>query len=301
MGAILIPFGDGRRVRPIAAVALCLSLVAFACAGGDSDGDGGNGKVRVVAGFYPLAEAAARVGGDRVDVTNLTPAGSEPHDLELRSGDIDRIERAAVVLYLGGGFQAAVEEAAKRADGEAVDLLAANEEDPHVWLDPNLMVGIAERVRAALVEADAAGRATYDANAAAYTADITALDAAYRQGLTECERRVIVTSHDAFGHLARRYGLVQDAITGLSPESEPDPERLSQLASKVRAERITTIFYETLVSPEVAETLARETGARTAVLDPIEGITEEEQARGRTYELAMTENLSALRTALGCR
>lgn len=297
-------------MRLIATMALCLALVGSACGGADGEGDGGNGgdgdgRVSVVAGFYPLAEAAARVGGDRVAVTNLTPAGSEPHDLELRSGDIDHIEGAAVVLYLGRGFQPAVEEAARRADGEVVDLLAAigvpGDGDPHVWLDPTLMARIAERVQAALVEADPGGRSTYDANAAAYAADVGALDAAYRQGLAQCQRRVIVTSHDAFGHLARRYGLTQDAITGLSPESEPDPERLSELAAKVRAQGITTIFYETLVSPRVAETLARETGAKTAVLDPIEGLTEEEQAAGRSWESVMTDNLSALRTALGCR
>lgn len=290
--------------------AAVLALALWAAAACTDGGDGGAArKVRVVAGFYPLAEAAAHVGGDRVAVTNLTPAGAEPHDLELRSSDVDRIEEAAVVLYLGRGFQPAVEQAAERGEGRAVDLLAPGagvveggaDDDPHVWLDPTLMARIAERVREALGEADPEGRPTYEANAAAYVADITALDAAYRQGLAQCDRRVIVTSHDAFGHLARRYGLTQDAITGLSPESEPDPDRLSELASKVRAEGITTIFYETLVSPRVAETLARETGARTAVLDPIEGITEDEQAEGRTYESAMTDNLAALRNALSCR
>ena len=262
----------------------------------------------MVAGFYPLAEAAARVGSDRVAVTNLTRAGAEPHDLELRSSDIDRIEDAAVVLYLGRGFQPAVEEAAQRADGEVVDLLAPESgvvegrtEDPHVWLDPQLMARIAERVRTALVAADPVGRGTYDANAAAYRAEIDGVDAAFRQGLAECDRRVIVTSHHAFGHLARRYGLTQEAITGLSPESEPDPERLSELAAKVRSGGVTTVFYETLVSPRVAQTLARETGTTTAVLDPIEGLSEEEQAEGRTWAAAMTDNLSALRTALGCR
>ncbi len=293
-------------MRAAATLVLCMSLAAVACGGSGAGGD--DGKVGVVAGFYPLAEAAARVGGDRVAVTNLTPAGAEPHDLELGSSDIDRIEDAAVVLYLGRGFQPAVEEAARRAEGEVVDLLAPQSgvaeqatDDPHVWLDPRLMARIGERVRTALTQADPAGRAVYDANAAAYASEIDAVDAAYRQGLAECDRRVIVTSHDAFGHLARRYGLTQEAITGLSPESEPDPERLSELAAKVRSEGVTTIFYETLVSPRVAQTLARETGATTAVLDPIEGLSEAEQAEGRTWAAAMTDNLSALRTALGCR
>lgn len=300
--------------RAVLAVA-CLSSLAWGCGGGNgSDGAADAGKVKVVAGFYPLAEAAGRVGGERVVVTNLTPTGAEPHDLELRASDIDRIEAASVVLYLGRGFQPGIEKAVDRAGGLAVDLLAPDlglmqgapgdaelDADPHVWLDPALLGRMAERVKAALVEADPAGRATYDANAAAYTAEIADLDAAYRQGLADCERRVIVTSHAAFGYLARRYGLTQDAITGLSPESEPDPERLSDLAAKVRADGVTTIFYETLVSPKVAETLARETGAKTAVLDPIEGLSEEQRANGESYTTVMGRNLSALRTALGCR
>lgn len=281
---------------------LCLLLALGACAGTKSAGED-DGKVRVVAGFYPLAEAAARVGGDRVVVTNLTPTGAEPHDLELRSSDVDRIEAAAVLVYLGGGFQPGVERAAGRAEGRRVDVSTTDEagDDPHVWLDPTRMSGIVDRVQEALVDADPAGRAAYEANAAAYRAELAALDGAYREGLAQCDRRLIVTSHAAFGHLARRYGLTQEPITGLSPESEPDPERLSDLAAEARARGVTTIFSETLVSPRVAETLAREAGATTAVLDPIEGLTDDEQARGRTYVSAMRDNLSALRTALGCR
>lgn len=256
-----------------------------------------------MAGFYPLAEAAARVGGDRVAVTNLTPVGAEPHDLEMRSTDIDRIEGAAVVLYLGEGFQPGVEEAARRARGEAVDLLegvAVRGDDPHVWLDPTLLIGIVERVRAALVAADPAGQSTYDANAATYVSELSALDAELQAGLATCARRTIVTSHAAFGYLAARYGLTQDAVSGLDPETEPDPKRLAELAAKVRADGTTTVFSETLVSPRVAEAVAREAGARTAVLNPIEGLDEGEAAAGESYASLMRENLNALRAALGC-
>lgn len=289
--------------RTTAWLALCLTVALAACGDGDGSGDAGN--VRVVASFYPLAEAAARVGGDRVAVTNLTPPGAEPHDLEPTSKDIDRIEGAAVVLYLGGGFQPGIEEAAPRSRGEAVEVLSADlgqrGADPHVWLDPSLMIRIAEKVQAALIQADPAGTATYEANAAVYTAALAMLDADFRQGLAACDRKTIVTSHDAFGYLARRYGLTQDALAGLDPEAEPDPRRLSELAAKVRAEGITTIFYETLVSPKVAQTLARETGVKTAVLNPIEGLDEDEQAAGQDYASVMRANLTALRTALGCR
>jgi zinc transport system substrate-binding protein len=302
------------RTRVAIALVMALAMVGGACGtrGGPAAAPG---KIKVVAGFYPLAEAAARVGGDRVAVTNLTPAGAEPHDLEPTSKDLDRIEAAAVVLYLGRGFQSGVEKAAKRAKATAVDLLdpafglvegVPDESghlgtDPHVWLDPTLMARIVGEIQAALIAADPAGRPAYEANGAAYQAALATLDVAYRQGLAACDRKAIVTAHAAFGYLARRYGLVQDAITGLSPESEPDPKRLAELAGKVRAQGTTTVFYETLVSPKVAQTLARETGASAAALDPIEGLTKQEQAAGKDYLSLMGDNLAALRAALGCR
>ena len=298
-----------RRV-PAALVGLAIAL-GTACGG---DGGAEDGRPQVVAAFYPLFEAAQRVGGDRVQVRNLTPAGSEPHDLELSSRQVDQIEDAAVVLFLGRGFQPALEKAAERAKGTKVDVLTALgdlrpagagddklEVDPHVWLDPRHLTTIVAEVAGALSAADPANRATYEANAREYTRELDELDAAFTTGLSNCDRRVIVTAHSAFGYLAGRYGLTQDAIAGLEPESEPSPQRIADLARKVRADGTTTIFYETLVSPKVAESLAREAGVRTAVLDPLEGLTDDEAKAGRTYVSAMRDNLAALRQALGCR
>jgi zinc transport system substrate-binding protein len=271
----------------------------------------------VVANFYPVYEAARRVGDTRAVVTNLTPAGAEPHDLELSPKQVDEILDANVVLYLGRGFQPAVEETVRdRSGGETVDLLDAlsarlrklppgegveGGTDHHVWLDPVLMADIVDEVRNALVRADPAGRRAYERNAAAYRSDVEALDKRYRDGLANCARRVIVTSHAAFGYLAARYRLVQEPIAGLSPEAEPDPKRLAELTDLVRREGVTTIFTEELVSPRVAETLAREAGVKTAVLNPLEGLTSEEQARGETYVSVMDQNLTILRKALRCR
>ena len=272
----------------------------------------------VVASFYPVYEAARRVGGERTQVTNLTPAGTEPHDLELSPKQVDQILDATVVLYMGHGFQPAVEDIAKsRHSGVTVDVLSAlaaqrklrglpsgAEErgtDPHVWLDPVLMAGVVDEVRKALDRSDPAGVATYQRNAEHYRSEIEALDRRFRDGLRECARRVIVTSHAAFGYLAARYGLVQEAIAGLSPEAEPDPKRLAELADLVRREGVTTIFTEELVSPRVADTLAREAGVRTAVLNPLEGLTSQEIARGEDYVSVMDKNLATLRAALGCR
>jgi zinc transport system substrate-binding protein len=128
-----------------------------------------------------------------------------------------------------------------------------------------------------------------------------ALDRAYRHGLAHCARREFVTSHAAFGYLAQRYGLTQVPITGLAPESEPSPQQLASVVRIVRRTHTTTVFFERLVSPRLADTVARETGARTAVLDPIEGLTPSEQSRGQTYLSLMRENLASLRKALGCR
>jgi zinc transport system substrate-binding protein len=295
--------------RILAAVGVV--LVLGGCGGGTGSPDG---RPQVVASFYPLFEAAQRVGGDRVQVRNLTPAGSEPHDLELNTRQVDHIEGADIVLFLGRGFQPALEKAAQRAKGTKVDILDGLgalrpapagddtlEVDPHVWLDPVLFKAIVVRVAAALGDADPSNRATYDANAAAYVGQLDQLDAAFTSGLGDCARRTIMTSHAAFGYLAARYGLIQEAIAGLEPSSEPSPKRLAELAAKVRADGTSTIFYETLVSPKVAQSLAREAGVTTGVLDPIEGVSDAGAKAGRTYLTAMGENLAALRLALGCR
>ena len=298
--------------RGVAALAVVVTLGA--CGGGGSDDEAADGRPQVAAAFYPLFEAAQRVGGDRVQVRNLTPAGSEPHDLELSSRQVDRIEDADVLVFLGRGFQPALEKAADRAKGAKVDVLGAVgsllpapvgdadlEIDPHVWLDPRLMRAMVARVATALSEADPPNAGAYEANAVAYSGELDGLDASFRQGLAQCERRVMVTSHDAFGYLARAYDLTQDAIAGLEPESEPTPQRLAELAAKVRADGTKTIFYETLVSPKVAQTLAREAGVGTAVLDPLEGLSEDDAKAGKTYVSVMRENLAAVRQALGCR
>ena len=266
--------------------------IAAGCGGNASAGDG---REDVVAGFYPLAFAAEEIGGRDVDVTNLTPAGSEPHDIELSVRDVEHVLDADLVLYLGGGFQPALEEAAGETHGKAVDLLDGldvSDDDPHVWLDPVRYARMVEAIGRALRK-EAAGRAL--------AARVRALDAEYRSGLASCERRELVTSHAAFGYLAERYGLEQVSVTGLSPEAEASPRDLERVADLVRERGVTTVFAETLVSPELSETVARETGAKTAVLDPIEGLTKDDLTDGDDYFSVMRANLTAIREALGCR
>ncbi len=258
---------------------------------------------RVVAAFYPVAYAAQHIGGPSASVENLTPAGAEPHDLELKPSDVVAIGRADVVFYLGEGFQPAVEKAVESTHAHGVDLLAglrlrpgSDEQgraavDPHVWLDPLLYSRIATRIGKEL------GRPR---EAAAFAVRLRVLDREYRTGLARCRRRTIVTSHAAFGYLAARYGLSQLALEGLSPEAEPSPRALARLIVTVRRSHATTVFFETLVSPKLAETVAREAHVRAAVLDPLEGLTPDAVKHGATYFSVMGTNLTALRTALGC-
>lgn len=254
-------------------------------------------RTHVVAAFYPLAFAATEIGGDRVEVTNLTPAGTEPHDLEVSPRQIQDVRSADLVLLLGHGFQPQLEDAAGSGSQvlrllDTPGLRLFSNGDPHVWLDPRRFALIVERIAAALGTSARASELVYR---------LRTLDVEYRTGLADCARREIVTSHEAFAYLADRYRLRQIAIAGLTPEADPTPGALRDVISLVRRSGATTVFFETLVSPRIAETVARETGARTAVLDPIEGLTSSEARLGDDYFSVMEANLARLRSALGCR
>jgi zinc transport system substrate-binding protein len=286
-----------RSARVLSGLLAVIVLGAVAGCGGGGEGSeaAADGRLRVAAGFYPLAFAAEEIGRHGVDVENLTPPGVEPHDLELSARDVERIQSADLVLYLGSGFQPAVEDAALRSTGpvdllDTLDLIEGG--DPHVWLDPVRYAEIAARLGRMLQAEEAA---------AGFSARLAELDRELEEGLADCERRTIVTSHEAFGYLADRYGLEQIGVTGIEPEAEPAPQDLADVVDAVRETGATTVFVETLVSPEIAETVAREAGATVAILDPLEGLSEGALAEGSDYFSVMRENLAALREALGCR
>lgn len=276
--------------------AAVVAIVVVALAGGNNRSS--SSRVReVVVGFYPLAFAAHELGGSDVAVKNLTPPGAEPHDLEPTPRDVQNLQSADLVLLLGHGFQPSLERAANGASGHVADLLDAagvdpHPRDPHVWLDPLRYAAVVRAVARAL---------GHPATARPLVRRLAALDSGYRAGLAHCAHRQIVTSHEAFGYLADRYGLEQTPITGISPEAEPTPRALRHVVDVVRATRATTVFTEPLVSPRLARTVASETGARTAVLDPIEGLTSREQDRGDDYFTVMRRNLATLERGLGCR
>jgi zinc transport system substrate-binding protein len=311
---------------------LLASAVVLTAAGCSQDPQAGAAagadQLSIVAAAYPFQFVAERVAGTDGQVTSLTQPGSEPHDLELTPRQLASVIDADLVVY-EKTFQAAVDAAmAQSGRDNALDTTTvvpledlgtgvghdhvedeqhAGEEghaeesglDPHVWLDPaNLAtIGVAVAERLAAVDPDHAD--DYTANAKALESDLTALDEEYRAALGSCERTEFITTHAAFGYLAGRYGLTQIGISGLSPDAEPPPGRIAAVQAEAREHGITTIFYETLVSPDVATSIAEDSGLRTDILDPVEGITS--QSRGTDYLSVMRSNLTALGTANGCR
>lgn len=311
--------------KPLALLgALPLVLLLAAC-GSSDDGSAGGDTTSVVASFYPFAFVAEQVGGTHVDVENLTSPGAEPHDLELKPKQLGDVQNADLVVYQQH-FQAAVDDAVKQADRPTKNTLDVasvvklkpvqegaedgheeegheeesheEEEDPHVWLDPQNMVAVAKSVEAKLSAADPDHASDYAANATKLISELERLGTEFETGLKTCRTRTIVTSHAAFQYLAARYDLTQVPIAGLDPANEPSPSQLADITDLVRKEKITTIFTEELVSPAIADTIAKETGATTATLDPIEGLSDE--TKGQTYLTLMRKNLETLREANSC-
>lgn len=270
-------------------------------------------KLNVVVSFHPLAEFTKAVGGDRVDVQSLVPNGVEPHDWDPSPQDMITLVNADVFIYNGGQFEGWIDKASQSIDPKKTKVLEvsaviavvqASEKngliDPHFWLDPVLVSEAVDHIKNVLEAADPRSAELYRFNAEKYKAKLSELDAVFKNGLKSCLRREFVTSHDAFGHLARRYALKQIPIAGVSPEAEPTPQETAKIVSLVKAQRVSTFFMETLISPRLVEALARDAGAKVDVLNPFEGLTEEEQASGADYFSVMEQNLNKLKRALNC-
>lgn len=331
------PDGGSLRARwrstlRLGAAPAVLALLLSGCGSasdGDTDAAAGAG-VDVAASFYPLAFVVARVGGGNINLTDLTKPGVEPHDLELAPRDVARIGESDLVVYLKG-FQPAVDDAVASApggaaldvtasarldlqgppeggastpagdagtNGQAGDGRGTGAIDPHFWLDPTRLADVADAVAGRLEQVDPPNALDYRANAEQLRSELESLDQEFRSGLATCRNRNLVTSHAAFGYIAARYDFDQVGISGLSPESEPSPQQLKAVTRFVEENNVTTVYYETLVDPAVARTVADETGASTAVLDPLEGLTK--ASAGSNYVEVMKSNLKTLRAGQGC-
>lgn len=272
---------------------------------------GQNNRLKVTVSFYPLAHFTEKVGGDLVEVATITQPGVEPHDYEPTPQDIVKIRSSRLFIFNGNGLDPWAERLREDLINNGVrviDMSAALKSstteyiiDPHIWLDPLLVSRQIDIIREELSDLDSVNLERYRETAAVYQRELSELDQTYRKGLAVCERREVVVSHQSFAYLGNRYRLAFYPIAGISPEAEPSSSRLADLVQLIRQKKITWVFFETLVSSKLAETIARETGAKTEVLNPIEGLTEEEQQKGENYDTIMRDNLARLQEALLCR
>lgn len=306
----------------VCACTLSLSLLT-GCGTQPADTAAGDGRLRVLTSFYPMYDFACKIGGDCIDVINMVPSGTEPHDWEPSTNDLKNLEKADVFIYNGADMEPWADDLlVSRSDtlrvveaSENVELRTTDGEhehahehegadhhhgdfDPHVWLDPENAKIEMEAIRDALCAADPENSTVFQSNYEKYAAELDALDAEFREKLAPLPNRTIVVAHEAFGYLCDAYGLTQVGIEGLSPDSEPDPGRMAEVIDFVREHSISTIFFEELVSPKVAEAIASETGAQAKMLSPLEGLSDEQAAAGADYFSVMHDNLAALMEAL---
>lgn len=311
-----------KKTQKIVAALLVFLLMASGCAGKAQSPSqaAGEGKLSVYASVYPIFDFASKIAGDRAQVSCMLSPGEEAHHWEPQPADIVALENADVFIYNGAGLEHWVEsvlatlknqslmvvEAAEGMDTEAHEdedghdghVHSHGGQDPHVWLSPMNAKQQMEAIQLALSAADPENAAYYRANYEHYAQELDKLDSEFADTLGPLPNREIIVSHQAFGYLCERYGLTQIAVEGLTPDSEPDAARLAQIIGLAKAHQIRVIFFEQLASPKVAEMIAREVGAQTAVLSPIEALSDAEIAAGEDYFSVMRKNLAALYEAL---
>ncbi|TGA98818.1 metal ABC transporter substrate-binding protein [Streptomyces sp. MZ04] len=322
-----------RRLIPTAAIASAtvLGLTALsACSSSEAADKNGDGTLNVVASFYPMQFLAQEIGGDHVSVETLTEPGVEPHDLELSPKQTASLGEADMILYLKS-IQPAVDDAIGQSGVEnTVDAATLTKleqhgtevghdhgdehgeehsdegegegeagADPHIWLDPVKYAEVAEGVGKAMEKADPDHAKAYKKNTKDLVEKLDALNTKFEDGLKNTKTKTFITTHSAFGYLAERYGLDQEGIAGLDPESDPSPARIKELQGIAKEDEVSTVFFETLASDKTAKTLAGDAGLKTDVLDPLEGITD--KSKGDDYIGVMESNLAALEKALGAK
>lgn len=314
-----------RRLISAAALssAVVLGLTALTACSGSSTAGKKDGKLDVVASFYPMQYLAEQIGGSHVAVSNLTKPGVEPHDLELSPKQTASLGEADVIVYLKGiqpAVDKAIDQSGVKHTVDAAGLTKLEDHgtetgpgheghahqgdneagaDPHIWLDPVKYAEVAKGVGKALEQADPDHAADYKKNTDTVVKNLGTLNDKFAAGLKNTATKTFITTHSAFGYLAERYGLTQEGIAGIDPEAEPSPARIKELQSLAKKDHVNTVFFETLASDKTAKTLAKDTGLKTDVLDPLEGITK--KSKGADYIAVQESNLAALQKALGAK
>lgn len=268
---------------------------------------GASEKIKVAASFYPLAHFAGQVGGENADVVNIMPAGAEPHEFEPTPRDIRKIYDSDIFLFHGAGLDPWAErvriDLKKKGTSvlEMAEHISSIQSDPHIWLDPLLAIKEVEAIRDVFIDFDAVHTEAYRETSGSYINQLNELHERFVSGLKDCAARDIIVSHNAFNYMAARYSLNVHAITGISPEEEPSLRKMVELARLARRMNIKYIFFEELLTPRLAETIAGEVGAETLTLNPLGGLTMNKINEGGTYISVMEDNLKNLRIAMECQ
>lgn len=293
-------------------------LLTIGCSKENTTDESSQGKIKIYTSIYPLYDFAKKVGGDKVDVTNLVPAGTEPHDWEISTSDIINLEKANMLIYNGAGIENWTDKVINTLDNkeivyvktsEGLDIHKVTEEDdhdheeddhdhgsydPHTWLSIKNAKKEMENIKNALVKYDPENEDYYENNYEIYAEKFDELDKKYSETLEPIKDKTIIVAHEAFGYLCKEYNIEQVGIEGLTPDSEPDPARMSEIIKFAKENNVKTIFFEELVSPKVAQTIAKEINANTEVLNPLEGLSEEQIKNGDDYFTVMEKNLEVL-------
>lgn len=306
---------------------ILISLTGLSACGGKSgtaNGTTGEKKISVYTSFYAMYDFAKKIGGEKINLTNLVPAGTEPHDWEPTPKDIANLSKANVLIYNGAGMEGWMDKVLSALNNKKLVVVEASKEikliknehedgaeaenedsgheemeyDPHVWLNPAYAKKQMEVIKDALVSADPGNKEYYEQNFAEHAKKIDDLDQEFKDAVSKFSKKEIIVAHEAFGYLCEAYGLKQVAIEGIAADAEPSPARMGEIVKFAKENNVKYIFFEELVSPKVAETIAREVGAKTEVLNPIEGLEEEDIKAGKEYISVMKENLEALKKAL---
>ena len=283
-------------------------------------------KLTVAASFYPIAEIVQRVGGDDVQLLALTAPGVEPHDSELSAKQLEELSKADVVFYIGGGFQPDLEKAIASLPSTAiavdllksVDLIASQEKeeenghehghdhgdsenDPHVWLDPANMVKMSAIVSQEIAKAQTSLTSALTERQTAYAAELSEVGNLIDTTFAKCERKELVSAHDAFAYFTKRAQLVAVPISGIDPENEPSAKELEATAKVAKDSNVTTVFYEEILPKAFADTVAKAIGASIDSISAVETISQSDIDDGATYSSIMKSNITKISTALGCK
>lgn len=305
-----------KIITKITCLVVVLSMAALSgcTAQANAVKNSGEGKkISVYTSFYAMYDLTKKIGGDKINLTNLVPAGTEPHDWEPTPTDIANLENANVLIYNGAGMEGWLDKVLKTLknnkliavetskDLKLLDNADKNEDlkyDPHVWLNPMLAKKQMEAIKNALVSADPSNKEYYENNYTLNVKKLDDLDKEFKDTITKFKKKDIVVAHQAFGYLCNAYGLKEVAIEGLNADSEPTPAKMAEVTKFSRENNVKYIFFEDLISPKVSETIAKEVGAKTEVLNPLEGLKEEDIQSGKEYFSVMRQNLEVLKKAL---